>query len=267
MVARERIQGDAMIRAFFVTLITFAYILATGPPIFVYSLLVGNTDALYRVGKFGAQMALWLAGVRLEVHGVNNIPSHRALVFMANHQGNCDPPALLAVLPPVWVVGKREFFRVPILGTAMRMRGYIPVDRGNRELAIAAIEQAVLALKAGKTFLVFPEGTRSRDGRLQPFKKGVFIMAIKAGAPIVPISVSGSSKIMPKGKFAIRPGRVQITVHSPVSTEGYGLEDREKLMDRVRQAILSGLTEDERPAEEKGELSAPSTSPQTAAPA
>ena len=118
------------------------------------------------------------------------------MVFMPNHQSNVDPPAALAVLPPVLVMVKREFFRVPILGRAMLLRGFIPVERKHRERAIAAVERAVESLKAGYSFLAYPEGTRSPDGRLQVFKKGVFVMAIKAQAPIVPVS-SDPRKLRP----------------------------------------------------------------------
>jgi 1-acyl-sn-glycerol-3-phosphate acyltransferase len=239
-----------MVRAFLVTLITFAYVLVLGPPVLIYGLLSGNTDPIYRTGILGARMALWLAGVRLEVHGRERIPRGRPVVFMANHQSNCDPAALLAVLPKVLVLVKKEFFRVPVIGRGMTAVGFIRVDRKNREQALDAVEKGVLALNAGKSFLVYPEGTRSPDGRLQKFKKGVFVMAVKAGAPIVPVSVSGSNKIMPKGKFVMQPGRVRITFHDSVSTEGLTIEDREIIIDRVRQSILTGLEKDEWPAEE-----------------
>lgn len=237
-----------MIRAFFVTLVTFAYILIVGPPMLIHAWLTGNTDVLYRVGVRGASMALWLAGVRLEVHGLEKIPPDRAVIFMPNHQSNCDPPAIITILPPVLVMAKQEFFRVPVLGRGMRARGFIPVDRRNRERAIAAVEQAVAALKAGHSFLAFPEGTRSLDGRLQTFKRGVFMMAIKAGAPIVPISVSGARKIMPKGEFVIRPGRVRITIHDPIPTAHFDLDERQTVIDLTRQAILMGLEPEEWPA-------------------
>ncbi len=239
-----------MIRAFLVTLVTFAYIVVVGPPVLIYAAISGNGEPVYRVGKLGARMAVWLAGARLEIHGLDQIPRDRPLVFMANHQSNCDPPALLAILPPVLVLAKKEFFRVPIVGRGMVVRGFIPVDRRNREQALEAVEKGVQALKAGKSFLVYPEGTRSPDGRLQRFKKGVFVMAIKGSAPIVPISVSGSNKIMPKGKFVIRPGCVRITFHEPVATEGSAIEDRQLIIDRVRQAILAGLERDEWPLEQ-----------------
>jgi 1-acyl-sn-glycerol-3-phosphate acyltransferase len=237
-----------MLRAFLVTFITFAYVLVFGPPVLVYGLLSGNSDPIYRTGVRGARLALWLAGVQLEMQGRDRIPRGRPVVFMANHQSNCDPPALLAVLPNVLVLVKKEFFRVPIIGSGMRLVGFIRVDRKNREQALDAVERGVLALKAGKSFLVYPEGTRSSDGRLQRFKKGVFVMAVKAGAPIVPISVSGSNKIMPKGKFVIRPGRVRITFHDSIATEGLTTEDRDVIIERVRQAILAGLAKDEWPS-------------------
>lgn len=225
-----------------------AYILVLGPVMLVYSLLAGSTRALYRVGMAGARMALWLARVRVEVRGRENIPSNQAVVFMPNHQSNVDPPAVIVHLPIVLVLVKQEFFRVPVLGRAMRMHGFIPVSRRkNREEAILAVDRAAAALKNGRPFLAFPEGTRSPDGRLQPFKKGVFMMAIKAGVPIVPISVSGASKIMRKGKVAMHPGIIRVTFHPPIPTAGLGLDARERVMERVRRAILSGLTPEEWP--------------------
>jgi 1-acyl-sn-glycerol-3-phosphate acyltransferase len=147
-------------------------------------------------------------------------------------------------------LAKQEFFRVPVLGTAMVYRGFIPVDRKNRERGIAAVERAVDSMKKGNSFLAFPEGTRSRDGRLQTFKKGLFVMAIKAGALIVPVSISGARKIMPKGHFAIHPGRVRITLHDPISAADYTFEERRELINVTRQAILKGLDAEERPVEE-----------------
>jgi len=238
-----------MLRACLVTLITMVYVAVFGPPVLVYDLLTGNADPIYRTGILGARMALRLAGVRVEVRGGERIPRGRPVVFMANHQSNCDPPALLAALPKVLVLVKKEFFRVPILGRGMRAVGFICVDRRNREQALDAVEKGVLGLKAGNSFLVYPEGTRSLDGRLQEFKKGVFVMALKAGAPIVPISVSGSNKVMPKGKFVMRPGRVRITFHDSIPTDDLTIEDREMIIGRVREAILTGLEKDEWPRE------------------
>ena len=254
-----------MFRALFVTLITFAFILVLGLPMVVYAVITGNSDPLYRVGMLGVRIALRLAGVQLEIHGREKIPYDHAVVYLPNHQGNCDPPAILAVLPPVLVMVKKEFFRVPVLGWGMLACGFIPVDRRNRERAIESVEKAVACLKVGHSFVAFPEGTRSRDGRLQPFKKGVFVMAINAGVPVVPVSISGSRKIMPKGKFSIRPGRVRITIHDPIPTAGYLSERRQVLMDRVRQAILTGLDPEEWPSTEGASSEVASTAPDIAA--
>ena len=236
-----------MIRALCVVVLTFAYILVTGPPILLIAWIAKRGDWVFRVGRVGTRLAVWLGGVKLKVQGLEQIPPGTAVVFMANHQSNYDPPALIAVLPVLTVMVKKEFFRVPILGRAMLACYMIPVDRKSPEAARRAVDQAVETVRAGHSMLVFPEGTRSPDGRLQVFKKGVFVIAMKAGAPIVPISISDSRKIMRKGDSAIHPGTVHITVHAPVRTQGCPVEDRPRIMNEVRQAILSGLTEEEQP--------------------
>src|SRR5262249_50550098 len=132
-------------------------------------------------------------------------------------------------------------------GAAMLLCGFVPVDRTNRDQARKATEQAVELLKRGSSFAGFPEGTRSPDGRLQPFKKGLFVMAIKAGALVVPISVSCGSRIMPKGKFTIHPGVVRVTIHEPIRAASFTLERRDELSGLARQAILKGLDPEEWP--------------------
>ncbi len=234
-----------MLRSFFVITATFAYILFIGTPFLILAVLTRNTDTLYRIGMLGARIALRLAGVKLDVRGLRNIPNGRAAVFTPNHQSNCDSPAVVPILPPLLVMAKKEFFRVPVIGRAMRLRGFIPVDRKNREQSSEAVDRAAESLKAGHSFLVFPEGTRSPDGRLQAFKKGAFVMAIKAQVPVIPISISGASRIMQKGKLAIRSGVVCITIHQPIATDGLTIEDRDRLIEKVRSAIRSGLKEEE----------------------
>jgi 1-acyl-sn-glycerol-3-phosphate acyltransferase len=239
-----------MLRTTILSLLCFLFILFLGAPLLVYARVSGNTDSLYAVGLFCVRLVLRLGGIRLEVRGQEKIPRGQAAVFMANHQSNIDPPAVFASLPPVLVLAKHEVFRIPVLGPAMRLRGFIPVDRRDRARAIECVEQASEALRAGKSFLVFPEGTRSPDGRLQPLKKGGFIMALNAGAPIVPVSLSGGRHIMRKGEMAIRPGPVRITFHDPVRTLDRRMEDRNQVMEEVREALLSGLTDEERPLED-----------------
>jgi 1-acyl-sn-glycerol-3-phosphate acyltransferase len=236
-----------MIRSLYVIILTFAYILVTGPPMLLIAWIAKRGDWVFRVGRVGTRLAVWLAGVKKEVRGRENIPAGQAVVFMANHQSNCDPPALISSLPALIVMVKKEFFKVPILGRSMLACGFIPVERKAREAALQAIEKAVESIRAGHSILVFPEGTRSPDGRLQKFKKGVFVMAMEAGAPIVPVSISGSRKIMRKGESAMHPGTVRITIHPPVATQGCNAEDRPRIMYEVRKAILSGLAEEEQP--------------------
>jgi 1-acyl-sn-glycerol-3-phosphate acyltransferase len=234
-----------MLRAIYVSLAAFTLIFLLGIPLLLYAALTGNTDVLYRVGVYCAGLVLRIAGVRLEVRGREKIPMRRAVVFMANHQSNADPPALAAALPPVLFLAKKEAFRIPVLGRAMRLRGFVPVDRKNRQRAARAIDQAAEALRSGKSFLVFPEGTRSRDGRLQPLRKGVFVMALRAGAPIVPVSLSGAIRIMRKGEWTMHSGSIRVTLQDPVQTDNRSLEDRDRVMEEVRHAILKGLEKEE----------------------
>lgn len=238
-----------MLRTLFVDTSIIIYILIAGLPALLLSAVTGNTDLVYAAGLVGARIALRLAGVKVVVEGREKIPAGQAVVFMSNHESNCDPPALAANLPPVLILAKQEVFRIPVLGSAMRLRGFVPVDRKSRERAFAAVDEAAESLKKGNSFLVFPEGTRSCDGRLQDFKKGVFVMAIKAGAPVVPISVSGGSRIMRKDEFTVHPGTLKITIHDPLPTVGYDAADRAILADKVRSAIIAGLTPEERPLE------------------
>ncbi len=236
-----------MIRTAFVVVAASLYLLLVFTPMFFVSLITRKTDALYRNAIRGCRLTVWLAGIKLEVRGREKIPAGRAVVFMPNHQSMCDPPAMMACLPPVLVLLKRSLFHIPVLGPAMRMHGFVPIDREHRERAMQAVEEAAAKLRAGHSFLVYPEGTRTRDGRLLPFKRGAFVMAMKAQAPIVPVSVSGAYKIMRKGEMALHPGTVRISFHDPVPTEGYAADDRGEVMEKVRAAVAEGLSKDERP--------------------
>lgn len=239
-----------MIRTLCMLAAVSLYVVAVGLPALLASVITGNSDYVYNASVAGARMGLRVAGIKVLVEGRDRIPAGRAVVFMSNHQSNCDPPALVASLPPVLILAKKELFRLPVLGRAMQLREFVPVDRKSRERAIAAVDRAAESLQAGASFLVFPEGTRSPDGRLQAFKKGVFVMAIKAGAPIVPISISGGSRIMRKGEFRIHPGTLRITIHDPVPTAGTGLKDRAAVVAQVRRTISAGLRPEEQDREE-----------------
>lgn len=239
-----------MLRAILLSLLCLLFLFILGPPLLLYALITRNTDPLYKVALACVRLTLRLGGIRLDVRGREEIPQGQAVIFMPNHQSNIDPPAIFVCLPPVLILGKKEAFRIPMLGPAMRLRGFIPVDRKDRERAREAVDRASQSLRAGHSFLVFPEGTRSPDGRLRPLKKGGFIMGLKAGAPIVPVSLSGSRRIMRKGEAAIHPGTIRITFHPPIRTEGRGIEGRDELIEEVRQALLGGLADDEWPLED-----------------
>ena len=214
-----------------------------------YSLIVGNVRLLYRVGMRIAWLGIRAAGVRVEVHGRENVPEGVSCIFLANHVSNLDPPVLFPALPgEASVMLKKELMRIPVLGTAMRMARFVPVQRrSSREAAQASVAAAAEAVRAGLHFLVFPEGTRSKDGRLQPFKGGPFYLAMETGAPIVPVAISGTEKLMRKGSAKIYPGVARVEMLRPVYPIGF--KTREELMRAVRAELAEALPMEMRPLE------------------
>lgn len=236
-----------MIRLLIVGVLLGLYLVVVGPPLILHALLTGSVDRLYRAGVGGVTFVMRLAGVRIEVKGLENIPPG-VCIFAANHTSAADAPAVISAIPRrISVIVKKELFRIPILGRAMRLAQWVPVDRSDREAAIGSVEEAIRQLRAGASFLVYPEGTRSLDGRLRPFKKGTFVMAIRAGVSVVPVSVAGAEKIIRKGELAARPGVVRVRFHPPIDAAQYTLERKEELLERVHAAVASGLPEELRP--------------------
>ena len=224
----------------------FLYLFLFGTPFVLHAWLTRRIDPLYRVARWGCRMGLWVAGVRLEVRGRENLPRGRHCLYMSNHVSNIDPPLLVAALPPrIAFMAKKEIFSIPVLGTAVHLDGCVLVDRQNPEAARESVEGALANIKQGVTFVVYPEGTRSRDGRLQRFKHGVFVLAIRAGVPIVPITLDGTRAIMAKGKWAIYPGTVRMTIHPPVETRGRREEERERLAEEIRAIVASVLPDEQ----------------------
>jgi 1-acyl-sn-glycerol-3-phosphate acyltransferase len=190
---------------------------------------------------------LWLSGIRYEIHGAEHIQRHRAAVYAVNHASNVEPPILFVSLrdlfPRLRILYKAELRKLPVLTNAFDLAGFVPLERGNRDQSMPAIERAAQALREGNSFLIFPEGTRSRTGELLPFKKGGFIMAIKGQAPIVPVAISGARAAMRKGSPIIHPVRVHVRFGEPIETTGMTLDDRDRLLARVRPKVEAMLRE------------------------
>jgi 1-acyl-sn-glycerol-3-phosphate acyltransferase len=183
--------------------------------------------------------------VRVEIIGLDRFDHSRSYIYMTNHTSNLDPPIQVALIPrSTSVMVKKELFEVPILSRAMRMGSLVPVDRGNRDAGIEAVRAAKAVISKGMNMLIYVEGKRSFDGKLLPFKKGPFYMALECGVPVVPITIVGTHYAMPKGRFAVKPGRVQVIFHPPIEPQDFG--SRECLMEKVREVIESGLPEEYR---------------------
>jgi len=237
-----------MTRALFVFFVVFAYLFLVGPICIVYAVLRGNADILYRVGRLGCCMGIKLAGIKLNIKGRSHVDPKKTYLFLANHQGNCDPPALLLAIPQnVKFMVKKELNKVPVLNIVMRLGDFVFIDRKNRPSALQGMNQAVTQMQRGDSFLVFPEGTRTRNGKMGPFKKGPFLMALQAGVSILPITISGSYEVMPPTKFRLTPGTITVTFHPKIETRGLSPSSREALMQEVRRTIRSELEETERP--------------------
>ncbi len=200
-----------------------------------YTLLTGDSRPLYWLGRLGVRIGFLLARIRIVLHGRERLGDAPHFIYMMNHNSNLDAPAVWLHLPgEVRALGKMELFKLPVLATAMRLGGFVPVDRSNRERAIASVRNAARLAGAGASFLIAPEGTRSRTGKLLPFKKGGFHMATESGVSILPITVVGAFELMPPGSNRIRSGTIEIFFQEPIETEGLGASDRVRLMERVR---------------------------------
>lgn len=206
-----------------------------------YSFLVGDIGRLYRIAMWILHAGVAASGIRVEVVGRENLPVGQSCIFMSNHVSNLDPPVLLPCLPGrSSVLLKKQLMKIPLVGTAMRMAKFVPVERGqNVEAAKASIAAAGEALRLGLNILVYPEGTRSKDGRLSAFKKGPFFLAEETKAPIVPIAISGTQSMMRKGSFAVTPGVARVEFLKAIEPGDYAT--REELMAAVRGAIDGAL--------------------------
>ena len=241
-----------MLRTLFIAVLLSIYILLVGPPLLIYSLLTNHIDPLYWAGIKGVMFFVRAVGVRVRVEGLERIPSGPCL-FTANHTSSADAPAVVDAIPRrIAILLKQSLFKWPIVGQAFQLARFIPVDRSKRDSAIASVEKATEALQAGQSFLIYPEGTRSPDGRLQQFKKGAVVMAINAGVAIVPMACSGAHRIMGKRSLVIHPGEILVEFLEPIDASQFSLEQRDELNERVRMAMAAALPPDQRPLDSQG---------------
>jgi len=224
------------------TILVVLYTAVLGCLGIVLCLLMPGGSALMPVARFWSWLMLKTYRVRSHAvfdHGFNSAGSY---VYVANHQSQFDIPALVVAMPTEFrMVAKRELLYIPIFGWALWLAGFIFIDRADREKAIRSLERAPRTLHRGISIVVFAEGTRSLDGRLLPFKKGGFVMALRAGVPIVPVSIRGGRDVLPKGSLRVRPGTIEVVFGAPIQTSTYTLDTKEALIAMVRDRIAAGL--------------------------
>ncbi len=234
-----------MIRTIFLLTYWGLSILIVGPFLLLITLVTQSADIMYRVATKLGISGVRFAGIKIDVRGLEQLQFGCSYIFMSNHVSNLDPPVLIPSIPRrCSVLVKKEVFRIPILGFAMKVARLVPVDRSNREAAIESVRIAAEVLQRGLSMVIYPEGTRSTDGRLLPFKKGPFHLAMEAGVPVVPVTILGTAECWPKGTWAMRRGTATLIFHPPIDPTQFA--DRDGLMAAVRNQIAGALPENRR---------------------
>ncbi len=220
-------------------LIFYTVLLILGAPFVLFCLISKVSAPLFVIAKWALRVSRAVLGVEVETSGLDRFDAGGTYIFMANHASFLDGPMVFAIIPQsVRVILKKSIFAFPVLGWILIAAGFVPVDRRAGGGGVHSIERAVRDMKEqGHSFLIFPEGTRSLDGKLGRFRRGGFFLAVGAGAPIVPISIRGTFELMPKGRFGSKRGTVSVEFHAPIPVEGYSVGDMDELVDKVRAAI------------------------------
>lgn len=233
------------LRGFFLLAFWFSSIALIAPLLLLLVRVTGNENLIYTPVRWFIRAGLAMSGVNVEVTGLDRLVPNQTYIFTPNHQSLIEVPLFVAYLGNIAYLGKKEIFKYPIFGQGIRMVGVVPVDRSNSQAAVESAKLATENLRRGKSYVVYPEGTRSSDGALLPFKKGAFVMAMDAGVPVVPITISGATRIMPKGQIKVFPSTVRVTIHEPIPTDGWSKANINTLMEKTREKIFSALGEDE----------------------
>ena len=228
-------------RALFVLGVIFVNTVWMGLTVIIASALRIKSSLYEGIPRLWCRAILRAAGVTMRIHGPENVPRHEARIYVANHVSWFDVFALAAYLPRYRFIAKKELFKLPIFGPAIRSTAAIEIDRGNRKAAFQAYETAARDVKEGLSVVVYPEGTRGRTYELRPFKKGPFVLAIAAQVPVVPTIIHGTIEIQPKGSFRIRPGTIDLYFLEPIPTTGLTYSDRDALMQKVWTRMADAL--------------------------
>ena len=227
-----------VVRSVVTYIVISLYVLIAGTIGLLIAIPFKAKNLLYVLGHGGVWLALTLSGIRYTVVGRERVPPGRAVVFCANHQSNVDPPVLFEALHPrLHILYKAELRKLPVLGRVFEVGGFVAVQRENRDAAFASIEHAAASIRSGNSFLIFPEGTRSKTDQLLPFKKGGLVMALRAQAPIVPVAIMGGRAAMQKGSAFVRPVHVTVRIGEAIETTGMTANDRDRLIEIVRGRI------------------------------
>jgi len=202
------------------------------------SFLGSSERTVHKIARIWGKGILFISGIRVRVKGMSFVDPDQSYIFMANHQSNFDIPVLLAHLKVQfrWLA-KAELFKIPVFGKAMRKAGYISIDRSDRKRAFLSLKKAAETIQNGTSVLIFPEGTRSADGRLRSFKKGGFVLATEAGVPVVPVILYGTRSIMPRECLIIRPGDVTLRILPPVDTKDFHRKTKDALLEKIRKIM------------------------------